>query len=50
MWRDCSAAVGARSYWWWMSVKGLALGNAPNFSADLAVHAGSDITGASITG
>ena len=32
------------------SVKGLALGNAPNFSADLAVHAGSDITGASITG
>lgn len=32
------------------SVKGLALGNAPNFSGDLAVHAASDITGASITG
>ena len=32
------------------SVKGLALGNAPNFSGDLAVHAASEITGASITG
>jgi hypothetical protein len=32
------------------SVKGLALGNAPNFSGDLAVHAASEIYGASITG